>query len=752
MAREDENAVACEAEEGRIDQLREQVVRNYNGLQAYRKELNETERIDSRNFELIARSSGNSALKRRYFALALKWLEKQRTRARHEKAHQALAKSVELHTLRSAYMQWMTAARMKARQHSKAVFADAMLTAKDALSVQRCCVALMEAALKERIRKSFVNVLSQHASTCTSFLRQQYFRRWLEFRTMRRSTLMKRQMINSILRGPKEAMIRKYWNALVAVRIRKSNLSKQLVMSTLLFRESARQQMARCFVLWVRFASEKLKERRSEAAWRAINDASLFHAENKTIALKYYARWLCAIKAIRHRRATALLDATNLEIRSWREAIAQTVVSEEEIDRGLEEGALALEARRRQLAEMQRTTRGAQRRVHELKRDLAILEYTEHLKPSAPLAERVDAVMLYFRAKGVGGVLDFPVVLDSRKAFDANAAEAQRARTTVVPKGKKPPKVPLPPFEFALRQLKVRLWTVIKNRGHKPIDTDEAWDWGMQEEWVAALRGKEAAEVIAALKQLIVMYDGCTAARKVVSDPAMHEFLWNAYLLMGLVTAEAQKSALDYVKEPEAPPQGPDGEGGEAFTDGGNSPRPSAASRAGSPTTRRGGSASPPRGAASRATSPAASKRGTATTVKRGVSPAPTARRASPPRPTAASKAPMPSPRPAGPSANAGKVLGHGTKPWLGFKIKVTKVGMRNSVTLENCVENGPAYAAGLREGDELLRFGGVAVTDTRAFNAIVSRAASKPGMLVVAGVGRGRDMVDIPITVGAKE
>lgn len=34
----------------------------------------------------------------------------------------------------------------------------------------------------------------------------------------------------------------------------------------------------------------------------------------------------------------------------------------------------------------------------------------------------------------------------------------------------------------------------------------------------------------------------------------------------------------------------------------------------------------------------------------------------------------------------------------------------------------GPAFAAGLREGDELVRFAGYVVTDLLNFNAIVSR------------------------------
>eukprot|EP00742_Colponemidia_sp_Colp-10_P023456 GILJ01027954.1.p1 GENE.GILJ01027954.1~~GILJ01027954.1.p1 ORF type:complete len:596 (-),score=110.53 GILJ01027954.1:43-1707(-) len=554
----------------------------------------------------------------------------------------------------------------------------------------------------------------------------------MEFRTQNQTKFMKRQMLNSILRGPREAMIRKYWNALMAVRLRKSALGKQLVISSLLFKNDSKDCMARYFTKWIIFLRHRYAAKRQLALEAAEFDLAL--PQNRALGIRFFAKWLVLAKAARYRRAKDELAATDAEIKSWEDTLKQKAVNEEDINRAMAEAEAELARQKATLADMQRTTRGAQRKVHEIKREIAMVGYADQLKPNAPLSERVEAVMLYFRAKGVGGVVDYASVYNAKMIFDKNVKDGLPANAPLTPRGTaaKKPKVLLPPFEAALKALKLKLYTIIKSKGNSPIDTEEPWDWGMLEEWVARLRGKDTAEVIDALRQLIVMYDGCTATRKPASDAALNEFLWNAYLLMPLVTAEAQKSSLDYVKEPDAPPPME------------TSPPPSPR-RPASPTQMKKGPAS------------MTARKGSPAPTARKASPTPTARKSSPPRPSSAGPskvAPRPtplSPRPT-PSAQPGKVLGTGSKPWLGFKIKVTKKGSYSTVTLQNCVEGGPADVAGLREGDELIRFGGVAVTDTRAFNAVVSRFASKPGVLVVASVSRGGKSVDIPITVGAKD
>lgn len=62
----------------------------------------------------------------------------------------------------------------------------------------------------------------------------------------------------------------------------------------------------------------------------------------------------------------------------------------------------------------------------------------------------------------------------------------------------------------------------------------------------------------------------------------------------------------------------------------------------------------------------------------------------------------------------------------------------------------GPARAAGLRAGDELVRFAGYTVTDLAAFNAIVSRHV-RPGVRLGVTVRRAAEELSMVIHVGTR-
>ncbi|EKF31405.1 hypothetical protein MOQ_004761 [Trypanosoma cruzi marinkellei] len=102
------------------------------------------------------------------------------------------------------------------------------------------------------------------------------------------------------------------------------------------------------------------------------------------------------------------------------------------------------------------------------------------------------------------------------------------------------------------------------------------------------------------------------------------------------------------------------------------------------------------------------------------------------------------------------------TRPYLGFRVAVNRddaghttltvhevaesyVGAGDGVTRE-----GPAFASGLRAGDQLVRFAGYAVTELAAFNAVVARHVRPHGTVPVV-FSRNGQLMSSTIVVGEK-
>jgi S1-C subfamily serine protease len=116
-------------------------------------------------------------------------------------------------------------------------------------------------------------------------------------------------------------------------------------------------------------------------------------------------------------------------------------------------------------------------------------------------------------------------------------------------------------------------------------------------------------------------------------------------------------------------------------------------------------------------------------------------------------------------------------KPYLGLRVAPKKTDTTTKLLIDDCPEAyaapsavgtspargdlpnpeeqppqlpGPAFAAGLRVGDELLRFANYVVTDLASFNAIVARHA-KTGQQVPVQYKRGASIQTAVIVVGSK-
>ncbi|CAD2217488.1 PDZ domain containing protein, putative [Angomonas deanei] len=100
------------------------------------------------------------------------------------------------------------------------------------------------------------------------------------------------------------------------------------------------------------------------------------------------------------------------------------------------------------------------------------------------------------------------------------------------------------------------------------------------------------------------------------------------------------------------------------------------------------------------------------------------------------------------------------TKPFLGFKVSVSQKDGKTQILVREVAENfvnctgqeerGPAAAAGLCEGDQLVRFAGYTVTDLAAFNAIVSRHI-KPHATIPVTVLRKGGSKNLSLSVGER-
>ncbi|KAG5480524.1 hypothetical protein LSCM1_06227 [Leishmania martiniquensis] len=120
-------------------------------------------------------------------------------------------------------------------------------------------------------------------------------------------------------------------------------------------------------------------------------------------------------------------------------------------------------------------------------------------------------------------------------------------------------------------------------------------------------------------------------------------------------------------------------------------------------------------------------------------------------------------PRTSTPSAAGTGPNGQLVKPYLGFRVNVirdaqtlrrTTISIREVtpqyINAEGEDVDGPAQAAGLQIGDQLVRFAGYAVTDLAAFNAVVSRHVHTGAALPVVVLRNGEQLCKT-IVVGSR-
>jgi WD40 repeat protein len=297
-------------------------------------------------------------------------------------------------------------------------------------------------------------------------------------------------------------------------------------------------------------------------------------------------------------------------------------------------------------------------------------------------------------------------------------------------------------------------------------------DWGILPGWVAKIRRKDQMECVDLVKQLVVLQDAIEAkllepAAQVAStqqailaggppvpEAACVEFVYNSHAIVELSEVELQtRGALaEYVKQTQQSVGSSDPADPEPAAQPPPTATPAKVSArrpvSGSPVRPPSRAPSPksttPRRAAAASAAPPPSKPPAPATKTR--SPTPSARKSVPapsPQPApAAVKSPSPTPaaKPSSPrSPPSAAVI---PKPYVGFRVGMKKLSHHAvpKLVVEECSETfmtaaatstdaaalvelpGPAYAAGLRVGDELMRFANYVVTDLASFNAIASR------------------------------
>ncbi|HET7768185.1 MAG TPA: trypsin-like peptidase domain-containing protein, partial [Chloroflexota bacterium] len=101
----------------------------------------------------------------------------------------------------------------------------------------------------------------------------------------------------------------------------------------------------------------------------------------------------------------------------------------------------------------------------------------------------------------------------------------------------------------------------------------------------------------------------------------------------------------------------------------------------------------------------------------------------------------------------AGETIDH---PWLGISggdvtaqvARERGLPVNSGVLIDSTVEGSPAAVAGLRQNDVLISVGGKTIANMDELGERVDREYA-PGETVVLGVSRGRQRVDVPVTLG---
>ncbi|KEG06727.1 hypothetical protein DQ04_12541000 [Trypanosoma grayi] len=123
---------------------------------------------------------------------------------------------------------------------------------------------------------------------------------------------------------------------------------------------------------------------------------------------------------------------------------------------------------------------------------------------------------------------------------------------------------------------------------------------------------------------------------------------------------------------------------------------------------------------------------------------------------------PSPAPHSSGSTPTKGIYSSSATRPYLGFRVAVGRDDAgHTTLTVHEVTESyvgsnsdvaqvGPAFAAGLRAGDQLIRFAGYAVTELASFNAVVARHVRPSGSVPVV-ISRDGELMSATIVVGEK-
>ena len=337
-------------------------------------------------------------------------------------------------------------------------------------------------------------------------------------------------------------------------------------------------------------------------------------------------------------------------------------------------------------------------------------------------------------------------------------------------------------------------------------------DWGILPGWVDKIKKKDAAECLDLVKQLVILHDcidtrsrepqasvasaqALLAANPPISEKAAVEFVFNSHVLVELVEGERRTrgTLAEYIKPttqpgpsdtsaaPEPAPVATPTSPASATRAKSNSPRPPGRAPSPKSTPRRVGApaaALPPPKPSSPAAVPLAKSRSPTPSARKSVpSPTPAAGKV-PPRPSspAVIAAPhSPTAKPSSPRSPPAAALV--AKPYIGLRVAGKKTGPKgrevSTLYVEECPETfttilgssaggeaatmpGPAYAAGLRVGDELVRFANYVVTDLANFNAVVARHArigqSVPVQFRRYGEGNDHNLGTATVIVAGKK
>eukprot|EP00658_Telonema_sp_P-2_P069237 TRINITY_DN58363_c0_g1_i1.p1 TRINITY_DN58363_c0_g1~~TRINITY_DN58363_c0_g1_i1.p1 ORF type:complete len:185 (-),score=44.37 TRINITY_DN58363_c0_g1_i1:12-566(-) len=108
-----------------------------------------------------------------------------------------------------------------------------------------------------------------------------------------------------------------------------------------------------------------------------------------------------------------------LELQAWYDAVEEKDVLTEDTlahERDIAEQDHA--DQKQELAAVRATLQDESRKMYELKREIAMVGYSEQLQPGASIEQRMESVMLFFRSRGVYGVSDFLSVTAGKALFE----------------------------------------------------------------------------------------------------------------------------------------------------------------------------------------------------------------------------------------------------------------------------------------------------------------------------------------------